>query len=65
MRTLRLLPLGEGFGVSLALKRDVSDSCEVARKRVETSEVEVWKMSSLRRRSFLRDRQFSAQLHWD
>ena len=32
-RTLRPLPLGEG---SLARKRDVSDSCEIARKRVET-----------------------------
>ena len=37
----------------LAWKRDVSDSCEIARKRVETSDVEVWRMSSLRRRSVL------------
>ena len=52
-RVLRLLPLGEGFGEGLAWKRDVSDSCEIARKRVETSDVEVWRMSSLCRRSVL------------
>ena len=52
-RALRPLPLGEAFGEGLAWKRDVSDSCEIARKCVETSDVEVWRMSSLRRRSVL------------
>ena len=46
----RALPLGEaGFG----WKRDVSDSCEIARNRVDMQEVEVWRMISLRRRSVL------------
>ena len=31
----------------------MSDSCEIARKRVEMSAVEVWRMISLRRRSVL------------
>ena len=35
MRTVRPLPFGEAFGVSLAWKRDVSDSCEIARNHVE------------------------------
>ena len=29
-------PLGEAFGVGFGWKRDVSDSCEIARNRVET-----------------------------
>ena len=28
-------PLGEAFGVGFGWKRDVSDSCEIARNRVE------------------------------
>ena len=33
---IRPLPSGEGFEEGLAWKRDVSDSCEISRKRVET-----------------------------
>ena len=52
-RALRPLPLGEAFGEGLAWKRDVSDSCEIAWQRLETSDVEVWRMISLRRCSVL------------
>ena len=40
-RALRPLPLGEAFGEGLGWHRDVSDSCEIAWKRVEMYDLEV------------------------
>ena len=36
------------FGERFAWKRDRSDSCEIARNRVEMQDLEVWRMISLR-----------------
>ena len=55
------LTLGEAFGEGFGWKHDVSESCEIARTPVETQHAELWRMTSLRRCSVLRDLRVSSQ----